>query len=173
MARDHTSWCSVFSRFTRESRNAVSSWTNQTRTYIRAGKRKCQQRNRHQPASDCIHQGRVRGANSRGSRCARQHAFREDDQRGRSGDAVRVGGESEGCAGGEEVSRLRPQRRVMMKFMQPGTRRTRARVTMRWAIVTRLGRRVLVDFLGNAHRTDERGVALRVLGKVRRTMQLA
>ncbi len=63
-------------------------------------------------------------------------------------------------------------RRVMMKFMQPGTR-DRARVTMRWAIVTRLGRRVLVNFLGNAHRTDERGVALRVLGKVRRTMQLA
>jgi hypothetical protein len=39
--------------------------------------------------------------------------------------------------------------------------------------MTQLDRRMLVDFLGNAGKTDEHVVALRVLGRVRRTMQLA
>jgi hypothetical protein len=39
--------------------------------------------------------------------------------------------------------------------------------------MAQLAQRMFVDFRGNAHRTDESVVALRVLGRVRRTVQLA
>ena len=39
--------------------------------------------------------------------------------------------------------------------------------------MTQPAQRMFLDFLGNARRTNERVVVLRVLGRVRRTMRLA